>query len=319
MNFNYKEQIFEKEVIYEGVRLKVDELFNQNKLSRLEEVINIVIYFSKFPFMKEYQIKQLLKLNHFEISDNTFDNLIRLMIEKRLINAFIYKGDEKKERYICLDICGKYLMESVGDMNQCYYAKCFSVIKNRQSKYVVDNIIKSVDFYLKIYQENSFNLKNFNIFEMRDIKRCQFIQTDFEFSIRVGGNERFFIGMNLTENDFNNNWTITKNKIDTLAILQSDSTNNWKKYYKNSREGLDNNEVIESNKPPVVLFIIEDDSLRKDLYDIIKDCEDLKNYRIMTPDLLKNPFNEKCCYLATQDGRFGITSLKILHSAPISI
>ena len=242
---------------------EIAKMINRGDLDKVDVLIAEFLYDVKFASYNQILrfLSSCIKQERIQVSDAR-RNIIKLM-RSRIINRF-YLSTEEQSKYsyleypkdamsiYCLDIGGKYLLDSFSDRNGFDW-NLDEVVKGS------DKVAKSIvatEFYVSLNENLGGKLNYFKALTPFRIPQGNFRNT-FSFSLRIDDKNRYFIGQIIRKEE-----TLSEVRDNLLKYESRLTTNSYKKYYNDSE-----------SEP--ILFMISDDigflhQLAKEISEITK-------------------------------------------------
>lgn len=228
-----------------------------------------------YDYLKKIDKLTLKKADTTEEVKETTINSIHARLDKltknRILNKFVLVEDKDNEKIesdaeniYCLDLGGKYLLESYSDedTSEWFYTA------NLKAPIIISKKIISLTFYLSLLTNNKESLL---YFETNPLRKCErnMIIPDFEFSIRNQNIPKYFVCEIVKESDLISYLPKKMDKYERLI-----ETNAWKKYY-------------DSENPPILFLICETDLVSQAVGKLVS-RRSIEKYRLSSFERIQN-------------------------------
>lgn len=251
--------------------LKITKLLFSFKFATIEQVYEyLMLTASEEPVAAMINIKSRL------------DKLVKY----RVLNKFILTKDPVIEsvqpeaiHFYCLDLGGRHLLShySTVDVVDWY------TIENMKSSTIVIKDIQVLNFYLSLLRTCPDRVTYFNPGQDMKLGKKNFTP-DFEFLMENVGSKSYFIGEMVLSSDFPLVFRDRLLKIEELLLTKA-----WKKYY------------YDSDLSPVLLLVVEDDDIARELGEMLSEVSELERFRITTLDRINMPLHELGAFLKFEE------------------
>lgn len=278
-----KKQVFMNKFTSTVNKNEVLKTFNRGEFGNLELLICEFLFTNKFATLN--QINAML--SYHKCGSLNPKQAYRLS-QNRIVNRFVLVDDGEetdldndKNLIYCLDIGGKYLLTHYSSLDTSEWVTS----NNMMSSDLVDNVLMANEIYLKLLVNVKDRLISFNILEERRVGR-QSTTIDFDFGIKVGDSNKYYVGNFLRETDMPRNFQSKVEKLESII-----STNAWKKYYYGSESA------------PACFFIGETDAFALSMATQINECYNYsgKDRYSSFDRILKKQIHDKDTFLKYDD------------------
>lgn len=263
-----------------------------------ERDLKIAKFLFQFTFATSSQIHAIL---NDESSLQSVEKRLDTLVKYRVINRFMLGPFESQKIasdafYIyCLDLGGRYLLDNYSNEDTSDW---YTTVNMKTSE-IISKSLMSTEFYVRLLQTLPDQLIHFKKEpELRIGKKN--IVPSFEFSLRIGHQNRYYIGEVVREYDFPIHFREKAEKLEDLL-----TTNGWKKYY------------YEADNEPVLLVFADSDLTARDAGRLLVNSTKIEKFRLSTDERAQKELGSQGAFMRYLTDADLLQEVKATAFAPI--
>lgn len=288
-------QTFENKFTLNVGKNEIIKMKNNNVIT--DRDIKIAKFLFQFKFATARQIYMLLEENLAKINlKNRLDKLVKY----RVLNKFMLSAHEEESiredalEIYCLDLGGRYLLSHYSNEDTTDW---YSTVNMKSSEIISKNLL-TTEFFLQVMNTCPNKISHFKVEpELRVGKKN--VVPNFEMSMNINGQKRYFIGEAVREYDFPIHIRERVGKLESLI-----TTNAWKKYY------------YDSEQPPVLFLFADSDLTALEVGKLVTETSDIRNFRLSTDERIQRKLYETGAFLRYREEQDVLQEIKAVTFRP---